>query len=249
MSYLVVFYVVFLLIITLVVFVYWKLIRPQKRFYDIFHRQEVPGEPFIPLLGQLPDLYRAIAKDASMAYRMSLAQKHGYVYLISFGPEVELILNEPDLIGDVLGRTHAQDYRKPSDFARLVAPLIGRHNLLVSEGIEHERARKMLNPAFHFTRLESMVTIMTKQTEMAINELIYTSAQQQFIDLQSKLTYMTLTIIASCAFGQDFETISDAKEIVSRAFVDVLEAIEYRAMRMMTRFQLLLDCLSGANAF
>ncbi|CAF1189355.1 unnamed protein product [Rotaria sp. Silwood1] len=233
MTLLAVLYTVGALIISIVVLIYWKLIRTPKRFYDEFRRQGVPGEPFVPLIGQLRDLYRAIQNDASMAYRMSLAQKHGYVYLIGFGPDVELIVNEPDLIADILGHSHVHDYQKPSDLAKLFAPLIGTHNLLVSEGIEHERARKMLNPAFHFTHLQSMISIMTDQTAKAIDELVLVSSQKQFIDIQTALNSMTLTIIASSAFGQNFETVANAKEIVSRAFTDVLDAIEYRGMRMI----------------
>ena len=35
-----------------------KLVRPEKRAYDILRAQGVPGEPFIPLLGPLIYLYQ-----------------------------------------------------------------------------------------------------------------------------------------------------------------------------------------------
>ncbi|CAF1663082.1 unnamed protein product, partial [Adineta ricciae] len=39
--------------------IYLKLIRPQKQVYDAFRAQGIPGEPFIPFVGQLPDIIRA----------------------------------------------------------------------------------------------------------------------------------------------------------------------------------------------
>ena len=239
MALLAVLYAVCALIVSIVVLTYWKIIRPSKRFYDAFRRQGVPGEPFVPLIGQMGDLYRAIQKDASMAYRMSLVQKHGNVYTIGNGPGIELIVNEPELIAEVLGRSHMHDYRKPSGFVSFFAQLIGTHNLLVSEGSEHERARKMLNPAFHFTHLQSMISLMTKGTAEAIDELVLASTQKQFIDIQTELNSMTLTIIASSAFGQAFETVANAREIVGQTFNDALEAVAHRAMYMIDSIPIL----------
>ncbi|CAF4624633.1 unnamed protein product, partial [Rotaria magnacalcarata] len=65
---------------------------------------------------------------------------------------------------------------KPVDLGLRLKPIIGIHNLFVSNGTEHERARKMLNPAFHFTNLRSMVSIMTYQTQKSIDTLLESSS-------------------------------------------------------------------------
>jgi cytochrome P450 len=109
--------------------------------------------------------------------------------------------------------------------------LIGIHNLLVSNGKEHERARKMLNPAFHFDNLQSMISIMTDQTSKVIDILLQSSTK---MNLTVQFNALTLSIIASSAFGQSFETISNAREIVERTFKETLSAIVYRTSRMIT---------------
>ena len=108
------------------------------------------------MVSQLPDIRRASENDTIVKYRMELIQKHGYLYVIGFGPSIRLVVLEPDMLADIFGRSHAQDYRKPDDTKIFFKPLIGVHNLLVSEGSEHERAREMLNPPFHFVKLQSM---------------------------------------------------------------------------------------------
>ncbi|CAF1282134.1 unnamed protein product [Rotaria sordida] len=182
---------------------------------------------------------RAVRNDSIMNYRMELIQKHGNIFLLGFGPKILVAVNEPDMIADVLGRSHAQDYTKPSGFSSDFNLLIGTHNLLVSKGYEHERARKMLNPAFHFVNLQSMVPIMTNNTAKAIDELITLSTQKEFVDLRTELNNLTLTIISSSAFGKGLETIANAEEIVCRAFTEQLEAIQYRSFRLIDRIPII----------
>ncbi|CAF4322525.1 unnamed protein product, partial [Rotaria sordida] len=136
-------------------------------------------------------------------------------------------------ITDIFGRTHAQDHRKPSDMEQFFKLLIGSHNFLRSEESEHERAGEMLNPAFHFIRLQSMISIMIEQTIKALNELLLLSSQHRVVDLQSELNALTLTFIASSAFGKGFEIIANAKQIVYLACIEVLEVIEYQTILMI----------------
>jgi cytochrome P450 len=227
------------LVSSIFVVIYWKLIRPHKYFYDTFRNQGVSCEPFVPFVGQLADLRRASEQDNAMNYRMELVRKHGHIYVIGFGPFIRLVVIEPDMLADIFGRSHAQDYRKPIGTDQFFKPLIGVHNLLVSEGAEHERARKMLNPAFHFIKLQSMVPIMVEQTKKAIDELLLSANERPVVDLQVELNALTLSIIASSAFGQGFQKIANAKQIVCRAFTELLEAIEYRTMRMIDQIPII----------
>ena len=232
MALLLVLYTFVAVILSIVFIVYWKLVRSQKRLYDFFRSQDVPGEPFIPIVGQVPEINRTRAKGNYMGYYEGLVKKHGHVFLMGFGPTIEIVVMEPDMLADIFGRSQAENYTKTALNKTVFEPLIGAHNLLVSNGTEHERARKMINPAFHFVNLKSMVSVMVDQTKKAIDGLIKTTDQKP-VNLQTEFSALTLAIIASCAFGKGFETIDNAKEIVCRAFTVVLEAVEYRTMRMI----------------
>ncbi|CAF1914247.1 unnamed protein product [Rotaria magnacalcarata] len=225
-------------VLPIVLIVYWKLIRPAKRLHDAFRSQGVPGEPFVPIIGQLLEMNRSRANDQYMDYYEELVKKHGNIFLHGFGPLVRLIVLEPDMLADVLGRSHAQNYSKTALNSNVFKPIIGTHDLLVSEGIEHERARKMLNPAFHAINLQSMVSIMVDQTRKVIDEL-FASTNSTSVNLQTELNALTLSIIASCAFGKGFETIGNARDIVNRAFTVLLQAVEYRTMRMVNQIPVL----------
>lgn len=231
--------VIFLIsILILVTIIYWRLIRPEKYMYDELRRQGVPGEPFIPIIGQLPQLNRARESNGVLTYLFSLSEKYGNYFLFSFGPLVRIMISEPDMIADVVGRSHAQDYVKPDVFGNIFKPLIGSHNLLVSEGQEHERARKMLNPAFHFISLKSMISIMVNETAKAIDSF-FPLSDSNAIDLHRELSSLTLSIIMSSAFGQASSTQSNFNRTMYQTVNDVFEAIRYRIMYTITQIPFL----------
>ncbi|CAF2130208.1 unnamed protein product [Rotaria magnacalcarata] len=222
----------FSVVVILALFIYIKLIRPAKQLYDAFRAQGFPGEPFVPLIGQMKDYQQAEKSSDVLSYFNELCKKHGHCFLFSYGPFTRFFCSEPEIIAEVLGRTKAQNFRKPTNFIGILKPIIGHQNVLLLEGSEHDRARKMLNPAFHFVKLQSMIPIMTRETENAIDALLEES-HTKTIDLKLEFKSMTLSIIAASAFGQSFEEIPDAKKIVSNAFNEVLDAINYRTVRMI----------------
>jgi cytochrome P450/NADPH-cytochrome P450 reductase len=146
---------------------------------------------------------------------------------------------EPELLADVLSRSKAEYYEKTTFVINILKPLIGVHNLLLSKHDEHERARKMLNPAFHSINLRSMVPIMSSKTAETIDSLLSTSLTTDSIRLDTQLSILTLSIIASSAFGQSFETIPHAKDIICGEFHEAKETLEYRSLRMINQVKFL----------
>ncbi|CAF3760244.1 unnamed protein product [Rotaria sordida] len=143
------------------------------------------------------------------------------------------------MIGDILHRSHEHDYIKPADFVTIFESFVGKHNLVLSEGAEHNRARKMINPAFYFNNLKVMISIMVEQTNKGIDELLSNFNNQQTVDLQKEFNTLTLSIIVSSAFGKQLEDQADLKAIVCETTSKVAAAIEYRTMRMINQVPLL----------
>ncbi|CAM2696572.1 unnamed protein product [Rotaria socialis] len=224
------------LICVFILIVYWKLVCPGKHIYNVLREQGIPCEPFVPFLGQLPQLYQYQKQHKIMEFYEELNKKHGSIFMFSLGLYPRLVIQDADLISHILGRTYAQNYYKPADLISRLKPLIGLHNLLISNGNEHERARKMLNPGFHFENLRSMVSIMTDQTAKTIDRLLESWGKP--VNLQKELSLLTLTIIASSAFGENFETIANAREIVSEAFIAALDAIVNRTLLLIDQIPL-----------
>ena len=234
-------YALFGLIAAFIAVIYWKIIRPQKRLYDILRAQGVSCEPFVPLFGQMFDVIRANKANKGMEYFNELAQKHGYYFLLSLGPLPRFFVLEPELLADVLSRSKAEYYGKTSFLVNIIKPIIGEHNLLISKHEEHERARLMLNPAFHAVNLRSMVPIMSNETAKTIDSLLAASSTTVPIRLDRQLSILTLSIIGSSAFGQSFERVPHAKKIISDSFDKAKDIIEYRTLRMINQVKFLAE--------
>jgi cytochrome P450 len=236
-------YIFVTIILVTIIIVYVKIIRPQKRLYDIFRAQGIKGEPFVPLIGQTPLLYRYQQSDSMMNFLVDLARKHGNIFLFGFGPTTRLVIADPDLLADVYSRTNAQNYIKPPIINSVFTPIIGQQNLLVAEGNEHERARRMINPAFHHIHLKDMISIITDQTAKTIQSLFVKANsnqdEQTSVDVQIECNALTLSIIASSAFGSGYETFTNAKEILCRTFGEVLDAVVYRSIILVNQIPLI----------
>ena len=96
--------------------VYVKLIRPEKRTFDVFRAQGVGGEPFVVLFGQLPEMSKQRDNSRTMPYHDALSEKYGHTFLFGCRPRTSLIVNEPDLLADILSRSNASNYIKPVEF-------------------------------------------------------------------------------------------------------------------------------------
>ena len=178
-----------------------------------------------------------------MPYHDALSEKYGHTFLFGFGPRTRLIVNEPDLLADILSRNNASNYIKPVEFKAEFVPLVGHRSLLVAEGSEHEGARRMINPAFHHVHLKSMVSIITEQTAKAIESTLATMKplvdDPDPVDPQILFNTLTLSIIVSSAFGADFESNPQAKDIICRVLGEVLDATQYRSMRLLNQIPLI----------
>ena len=232
-------YAIVIISLAFLTIIYFKLIRPQKALYDAFRAQGIVGEPFRPLVGQIPELFRHQNNDTLGIYFEKLSEKYGSVYLIADGPLTRLVCVEPDLLADVLSRPNAPNYMKPADFRAVFVPLFGYHSLLVLEGDEHERARRMINPAFHHVNLKSMVSIITDRTAKAMQSFLQDDQNTKCVDLQVLFNTLALSIIASSAFGADFETNAQAKDVICRVLIEIFDITEYRSMHLINQIPFL----------
>ncbi|CAK4637962.1 unnamed protein product [Aphanomyces euteiches] len=85
------------------------------------------------------------------------------------------------------------------------------HGLLDSDGAEHDRYRKMLNPLFTPSQIKSFVSIYVSQTRYACDSILSQAASTgQVVNLAHVFSDVTLRIIGLAAFGFNFEADPEA---------------------------------------
>lgn len=80
-----------------------------------------------------------------------------------------ILVAGPDALRDILN-THAYDFVKPWGVRAFLARAIG-WGLIMAEGPEHKRQKRVLTPAFHVRRIRELYTLMWEKTQLFLQEL------------------------------------------------------------------------------
>jgi cytochrome P450 len=163
-----------------------------------------------PLLGLLA--YRR----GRVGFLQNLARRYGDICYFAIGSQQVYLLNHPELIKEVLV-TNSQNFMKGSALQRSKR-LMGE-GLLTSEGEFHRRQRRLAQPAFHRSRVESYATVMTEYTARALAAW----HDGQTLDLAEEMMGLTLTIVGKTLFDADIE--AEAGE-VGEAITGMLQATD-----------------------
>lgn len=137
----------------------------------------------------------------------------GDVTHFRMGPMKVYFINHPDLVRDVLV-VNADKFIKGRALQR-ARTLLGK-GLLTSEGDFHLRQRRMMQPAFHRTRIAEYARAMTYYADSQ------TAGWQDGddLDIDQEMMRLTLRIVAKTLFDSD---ITDEADKVGKALTTVVE--------------------------
>ena len=155
-----------------------------------------------------------------LAFLSSLARDHGDVACFTLGPERMALLNHPDLIRDVLV-THHRNFRKGRGLER-AKRLLGE-GLLTSEGEQHRRQRRLVQPAFHRQRVAAYGGVMACYAARARDRW----RDGETVDVGAEMMRLTLAVVGKTLFDADVE--GEAHEI-GGALTDALRSFTFAVL-------------------
>src|SRR5436305_4333 len=185
----------------------------------------VPGPPGYPIVGALPK----VMKDP-LPYLTQAARDYGDVVLLGgFGSQKFYLVTHPDDIERVW-KTHHRSYVRGSNF-QLLKPL-GGDGLFLSEGDAWRTQRKLLQPAFHVTRLMGMVGTINTSIAAMLERWGREIAPGEPFNLEREMMSLLIEVSVKTLFGTDVagdaatvhETITTAFSILHRR---VLSAVPF----------------------
>lgn len=185
----------------------------------------VPGPPGYPIVGALPK----VMKDP-LPFLSQAAREYGDVVCLGgFGSQKFYLVTHPDDIERVW-KTHHRNYVRGSNF-QLLKPL-GGDGLFLSEGEPWRQHRKLLQPAFHVSRLMGMVETINASIEGMLERWRRQIAPGQPFDLEREMMSLLIEVSAKTLFGTEVagdaatihETITTAFSILHRR---VLSAVPF----------------------
>ena len=153
----------------------------------------VPSPKEIPFVGSVHRRF-----SGPLEFFRDLKENFGDAARFTLFNERFLLFSDPALVNEVLV-TKQNSFRKGK--ALEGARVFLGNSLLVSEGEEHTRQRRLIQPAFHRGRIAGYAQVMAEKTRL------WTDAQQagSEIDLAVEMNHLTLAVVAATLFGSDVD--------------------------------------------
>ncbi|KAL0575360.1 hypothetical protein V5O48_006611 [Marasmius crinis-equi] len=134
-------------------------------------------------------------------------------------------------LADLKGLSHvlkhdSEIYQKPDHVRYLLGRSAG-HGLLVAEGHDHKKQRKVMTPAFGPAQIRGLTEIFIEKS-MALRDVWATHIDQDSsaaqIDVLSWLGRMTLDVIGQAGFNYQFDALSGKQNELNEAFSHIFES-------------------------
>lgn len=188
----------------------------------VSHLKRAPGPWRWSPFGSLSEL-RATPLKTLLGAR----ETYGDVVRFRVGLWSVYLLSHPDDVKHVLQDNH-QNYRKGFTFGYL-KPLVGS-GLLTAEGESWRVQRRLIQPAFHHQRLDSMVELMAKAAEdLASRWLVRRETCP--VDVVQEMTAVTLQIVSKAILGVDLDA---ATSQIGEAMRVTQEQINWRITHLFS---------------
>lgn len=132
-------------------------------------------------------------------YLLQQSIQHGKIVQFNFGGIKAIVVADPELVQDVLVR-RKDDFTKSERSRKNLSGLLG-NSLLISVGDYHAKQRKMIQPAFHTTRIQAYGEQMVDTTERLITQW----GDGVIRDVHTDMMQLTMEIVAITLFGNAVE--------------------------------------------
>jgi cytochrome P450 len=136
-----------------------------------------------------------------------------YLYLVTHPKDVEHVL-----------QTNQHNYRKPDLFFKPVSLLAGK-GILTSEGDFWLHQRRLIQPAFHRSKLAPLADLMAQSAQSAADRMSTRAKQNTTIDAADEMMRLTLKVVSVALFSTD---ISGDADRLGHAVRDTFEHVSYR---------------------
>jgi len=133
--------------------------------------------------------------------------------------------NHPNMIHDVLVKRAASFHKTPR-IKQVLGAVLGE-GLLTSDGEEWRSHRRLVQPAFHSSRIEAYGAVMTEYTESMMRDWV-TGGE---VDMRHEMMKLTLGIVAKTLFDADLD--GDLSERVGQAVTVTQEHGNEQFRRLM----------------
>ncbi|EKX45313.1 hypothetical protein GUITHDRAFT_152793, partial [Guillardia theta CCMP2712] len=171
-------------------------------------------------------MYSTLRGSSPCSCELNWTRQYGKIVCYrSFGMNFRVLITDPEDMKYVLV-TNPRQFPKPTREITLVRRVAGE-GLLVIEGDDHARQRRIISEAFHFEAITKIYPVFVSVTEKLVKKWENLCASQPqgqplVLDIKKEVSHLTLDVIGLSAFGFDFQSVEGGKSVVRDAFQDIM---------------------------
>lgn len=155
------------------------------------------------------------------------ARIYGEAYLCYLGPQPVLVVTNPEVARKIIVVDRPTVFRRMSKLAKALEGL-QMMGVFAAEGETWKRQRKLLNPGFNATHLETFFPRLVSITQR-LHMLMDRDAQHgNAVDVLPLLTRYTMDVITVVSFGVDTNTLENGPDAIHRHIEHIFPAIQQR---------------------
>ncbi|RMD39559.1 hypothetical protein DV735_g5572, partial [Chaetothyriales sp. CBS 134920] len=140
------------------------------------------------------------------------------IRVLGFGSVVLLV--SPQAHRDVLN-THAADFVKPEGGRNYLRGILG-DGLILVEGPEHKRQRRLLDPSFKIQNIRALQVLIAEKSEIMMESMLAESRKTGHVEIASWGSRFTLDIIGPALMSTDFQALTTKDNELERAFANLI---------------------------
>jgi cytochrome P450 len=156
-----------------------------------------------------------------LAYFLSISRQYGDIVCYRPAPETAYLINHPDYIRHVLvenQRSYSKDTYSNQAFKKALG-----NGLITLEGDAWLRQRRLMQPAFHHTRLAPLDRMIVQAAQDMLTRWQAHYALGKPVDVAREMAALTMTITSRVLFGVDLgDEVNAIGEIVN-GVADIFE--------------------------
>ncbi|KAJ4317917.1 hypothetical protein N0V94_004680 [Neodidymelliopsis sp. IMI 364377] len=186
--------------------VLWKVLIYPFFLSPLRHLPQPPGGHFI--LGQFPRIFKEPSGEPHRDW-IDNVPNDGVLYYRWLFNESRVLVTNPKALGEVLVQRN-YEFVKPERIRKGLGRLLGV-GILLAEGDEHKRQRKLLMPAFAFRHVKDLYPIFWSKSQEMTDRILKTTKTEPdgsvVIEVRDWASRATLDIIGVAGMGKDFDSL------------------------------------------
>lgn len=176
------------------------------------HARRAPHKRLPPVpQGSMRELVRN-----PLSFFTSITQEYGDIVCYRPAPDTAYLLNHPDYVRHVLVDNN-RNYSKDTYSIQVFKKVCG-DGLITAEGEVWRAQRRLMQPAFHHSRLERLDGLIVQATQEMLPRWDDCCSQGEPVDIAREMARLTLSVTTRALFGVNLgERVNQVGEIVNRS--------------------------------